>query len=102
MSARWRSDVASAPHKRIAVSPRVRPPAAPPIDLRRLRAAIRLMFGAASCAVHGHDWECQVIIRSNWTGRDYTKIEYRDRRRHCRRCEQHQTRELHGSWHNAN
>lgn len=73
-----------------------------PVDWRTLRRSARLALGAAICAVFGHCWACHVVIRSDWsqTAGDYTKTTYRERRRHCPRCDRHQTRDLHGSWTN--
>jgi hypothetical protein len=86
---------------KFAVSPRVQTPEPLPIDWRRGARSLRLLVGAAICAVIGHNWRFVWNRRWAWVpeARSHVLIQTTvKRRRTCARCEQEQSRIVGGKW----
>lgn len=90
---------------KLAISPRVHTPEPLPIDWRRGVRSLRLLIGAAICAVIGHNWRLMVRSQWIWVPEARQHVSYATtvkRRRTCHRCECEQSRIVGGKWQNSN
>jgi hypothetical protein len=86
---------------KFAVSPRVHTPEPLPIDWRRGARSLRLLVGAAICAVIGHNWRRLVRVQMVWVPEARQHVSCKTtvkRRRTCARCDVEQSRIVGGKW----